>query len=325
MVSEQRRLQASYSGSQRHVRAVHRHGFPGHRLLGNTFIQFMKNHLPSSAAAVSYFVMLALFPIMLLLIDLGNRFPRFSHIKNYALETVVLMIPKGAQETLVDYLIGVAHTSKGEIITCVIIILWAASWAFTIIEQAINRIWRTCCRSFLHGRLVSLLMVVAIGGLLILSAIATAALAFIHSEAHRFANGFSPVSVLMSSAIWRVVFGIVGLMLTISLFALVYKVMPNTRVTVREALPGAIIAGIFWELAKYLFAWFLAEVPYEGLYGSLAAVVAALTWIYISNLLMLFGAQMTALLHREDLIQPVTESGETQNPVRAISVVSSRG
>jgi YihY family inner membrane protein len=282
----------------------------------------MKNHLPSSAAAISYFVMLALFPIMLLLINLGNRFPRFSHIKTYALETLILMVPQGAQETLVEYLIDVAHPSKGEIITCVIIILWAASWAFTIIEQAINRIWRTSCRSFLHGRLVSLMMVMGIGGLLVLSAIATAALAFIHSEANKFSFGFPTNNLMISGAVWRVVFGIVGLMLTISLFALVYKVMPNTRVTVREALPGAVIAGVSWELAKYAFSWFLVEVPYEGLYGSLATVVAALTWIYISNLLMLFGAQMTALLHCDYLTEQPPVQASVQSTARAISATA---
>jgi len=284
----------------------------------------MKNHLPSSAAAISYFVMLAIFPIMLLLIDLGNRFPRFLDIKKYALETLILMVPRGAQETLVEYLQGVAHPSKGEVITCVIVILWAASWAFTIIEQAISRIWRTSCRSFLHGRLVSLMMMIGVGGLLVLSAVATAALAFIHSEANSFSTGLATGNLMMSGAVWRVVFGIVGLMLTISLFALVYKVMPNTPVTVREALPGALIAGVSWELAKYVFSWFLAEVPYEGLYGSLAAVLAALTWIYISNLLMLFGAQMTALLHCDYLTEQNQEEVAVQSRVRAMTAATPR-
>lgn len=299
-----------------------RNGLAGHRLVGRTFIQFMKNHLPSSAAAISYFVMLALFPIMLLLIDLGNRFPQFSHIKTYALETLILMVPQGAQETLVEYLQGIAHPSTGETITCVVIILWAASWAFTIIEQAINRIWRTSCRSFLHGRLVSLMMMMGIGSLLALSAIATAALAFLHAEADKLSLGFPNSHLMLGGVIWRLIFGVVGLTLTISLFVLVYKVMPNTRVTVREALPGAVIAGVCWELAKYVFSWFLAEVPYEGLYGSLATVVAALTWIYISNLIMLFGAQMTALLHCDYLtdIQPV--QAPARSPVRAASATS---
>jgi YihY family inner membrane protein len=322
MVSDHDQLTVGFKRGAKSSSAAIRNGLPNHRVLGSTFLHFMKNHLPSSAAAISYFVMLAIFPIMLLLIDLGNRFPRFWQIKNYALETLILMVPRGAQETLVEYLQGVAHPSRGETITCVIIILWAASWAFTIIEQAINRIWRTSCRSFLHGRLVSLMMMIGVGGLLISSAVATAALAFIHSEADKFSTGISNGTLVLSGSVWQIVFGIIGLMLTISLFTFVYKVMPNTRVTIWEALPGAIIAGVSWELAKYVFAWFLLEVPYEGLYGSLAAVVAALTWIYISNLLMLFGAQMTALLHCDYLTEQKTGEPHPQTRARAMSAVA---
>lgn len=273
---------------------------PKHRLLVETFISFLRNGLPSSAAAISYFVMLALFPIMLLLLDLGTHFPDLAEIKTYTLETLIIMIPQGAQDTIVDYLQNVAHPTKSELITCIIIILWAASWAFTIIEQAINRIWRTSCRSFLHGRAVSLMMMITVGGLLLLSAIATSVLAFIRGQTDELAPHGVAATLWLNGVLWQVVFGVMGVMLTISLFGLVYKVMPNTHITVREALPGAVIAGVAWEIAKYLFAWFLAEVPYEGLYGSLATVVAVLTWIYISNLIMLFGAQMTALLHYDN-------------------------
>jgi membrane protein len=319
MKAEQERLSVSLKHGAQEVATVIRRSVPTHRLVGKTFIEFLNNHLPSSAAAISYFVMLALFPILFLVIDLGNRFPRFSHIKNYALETLILMVPKGAQDSLVEYLLDVPHPSTGEIITCVVILLWAASWACTIIEQAINRIWRTSCRSFLHGRLVSLLLMIGVGGLLFLSAMTTAALAFIYAEASRINPG-----VATNGTMWRIVFGVVGLLLTISLFALVYKVMPNTRVTIRETVPGAITAGFLYEFAKYLFAWFLAEVPYEGLYGSLATVLAALTWIYISNLLMLFGAQMTALLHCDYLLEPCHDGAHIKQGTRAMTVISSQ-
>ncbi len=295
---------------------------PKHRLLVETFISFLRNGLPSSAAAISYFVMLALFPIMLLLLDLGTHFPDLAEIKTYTLETLIIMIPPGAQDTLVEYLQNVAHPSKSELIACIVIILWAASWAFTIIEQAINRIWRTSCRSFLHGRAVSLMMMITVGGLLFLSAVATSVLAFIKGQANELTPHAHAVNLWLNGVLWQVVFGIVGVMLTISLFGLVYKVMPNTHITVKEALPGAIIAGVAWEVAKYVFAWFLAEVPYEGLYGSLATVVAVLTWIYISNLIMLFGAQMTALLHCEDLRQ--ARADQLQPETRVMTAAASR-
>lgn len=319
MEAEQERLSVSLKHGAQEVATVIRRSIPTHRLVGKTFVEFLKNHLPSSAAAISYFVMLALFPLLFLVIDLGNRFPSLSHIRNYALEMLILMVPKGAQDSLVEYLLSVPRPSSGEIITCVVILLWAASWACSIIEQATSRIWRIPCRPFLHGRLVSLALMIGVGGLLFASAMATAVLAVIHAEASKI----NPV-IAANGTMWRVLFGVVGLLLTTSLFALVYKVMPNTRVTLRETIPGAITAGFLYELAKYLFAWFLAEVPYEGLYGSLATVLAALTWIYISNLLMLFGAQMTALLHCDYLLEPLRDGAQAPSHRQAVTVISSQ-
>jgi membrane protein len=75
--------------------------------------------------------------------------------------------------------------------------------------------------------------------------------------------------------------------------------MPNSDVKLRDALPGAILAGLFWEAAKYGFAQSLHLFHYDQLYGPVGAVVAVLTWGYVSSLIMLFGAQLTAVLQRE--------------------------
>jgi membrane protein len=83
--------------------------------------------------------------------------------------------------------------------------------------------------------------------------------------------------------------------------------MPRADVTLRDALPGALLAAVLWELAKYAFAWSLHYFHYDQIYGSVGAVVAVLTWSYVSSLIMLFGAQLTAVFHRE---HPAAEKHE---------------
>jgi hypothetical protein len=75
----------------------------------------------------------------------------------------------------------------------------------------------------------------------------------------------------------------------------------------RAVLPGALLAAVLWELAKYAFAWSLHYFHYDQIYGSVGAVVAVLTWSYVSSLIMLFGAQLTAVFHRE---HPAAEKHE---------------
>ncbi len=278
-------------------------GVPKKRILASTFTHFLENELPTSAAGISYFLLLVMFPFLLVTFDLSNHFPRLGEFNWYAIETVAASLPGGVRGVVVDYLRAIAHPSNGELVACVIIILWAGSWAFAIIEKALNRIWRTEPRSFFHGRWISLLMMTSVGCLLGLSATITGVLAFLQTNADQVSAQMPQTGIPVDAHFWQIVFGVVGLLLTISLFTLVYIVMPNTRVTLVEALPGAVIAGGAWEIARYLFAWGLSEVHYDQLYGSLAAVIATLTWSYISNLLMLFGAQMTAILHCEYLIE----------------------
>ena len=89
--------------------------------------------------------------------------------------------------------------------------------------------------------------------------------------------------------------------MTILLFTVLYKALPNTHVPLAEALPGAMLAGVLWEGAKFGFAFLLPYFHYDLLYGSIGAAVVLLTWIYLSSVIMLFGAQFTALLHRDHL------------------------
>jgi membrane protein len=75
--------------------------------------------------------------------------------------------------------------------------------------------------------------------------------------------------------------------------------VPNGRVTLRDTLPSAVAAGLMWETAKYIFAGSLQYFHYDQIYGSVGAVVAVLTWSYVSSLILMFGAQLSVVLHQE--------------------------
>jgi membrane protein len=103
----------------------------------------------------------------------------------------------------------------------------------------------------------------------------------------------------VGSAFWQVLFAAVSYLVTVVLFVLVYRFMPKAEVTLRDTLPGAFLAGVLWEIAKYIFAGSLSYFHYDQIYGSVGAVVAVLTWSYVSSLILLFGAQLTAVFHYE--------------------------
>jgi len=171
-----------------------------------------------------------------------------------------------------------------------------------VIERAVNRIWNTIPRTFWHGRALTVGMVGLVGLLLAVSVVITSFLVALREMAERFSpRQIERYTLLASvgSAFWQVLFAVVSYLVTVVLFVLIYRFMPKAEVTLRDTLPGAFLAGLLWELAKYIFAASLGYFHYDQIYGSVGAVVAVLTWSYVSSLILLFGAQLTAVFHYE--------------------------
>ena len=276
-------------------------------MLGHAVQEFHENDLFASAAAMSYFGLLTLFPALLLLLALSNRFSAFREMVSHIVEFY-----PGSSEFLRNTVRSLSKVSTEIIITCALIVLWAGSWVFAVIERALNRIWRTTSRTFLHGRALTLGMLAIVGVLLLCSVLLTSVLVFLQEFAGRLPLQLVKYRFAASvgSAFWESVLALASLLVTFTLFALVYRFMPNAYVTLRDTLPGAVLGGLLWEAAKYAFAWSLNYFHYDQIYGPVGAVVAVLTWGYVSSLVLLFGAQLTAVFHHGQEDEPVPLSSQ---------------
>ncbi len=225
--------------------------------------------------------------------------------------TQLVKIFPGSVDFLRATIRSLENVSTEVIVSCVVVVLWAGSWVFSVIERALNRIWGTTARTFFHGRALTLGMIGIVGLVLLGSVLFTSLLVSLQNLASRL-----PLRVLekwavltmLGSAFWQLMFVLGSILLTVSIFILVYRFMPNTEVSFRDTIPGAVVSGILWEIAKYIFAWSLHYFHYDQIYGSVGAVVAVLTWSYFSSLILLFGAQLTAVFHREHPAEKITAS-----------------
>src|SRR5215510_12697652 len=270
---------------------------PWGSMLGHALHQFHEKDLFTSAAAMSYFGLMALFPALLLLFAIGNKLAGGGQLLSHAIE-----VYPGSSKFLRETIEAFSDLGIGAIITCVIIVFWAGSWVFAVIERALNRIWGAVARTFWHGRALTIGMVGLVGLLLASSVLLTSVLVAFREMAVRLSpRQLERYTLLASvgSAFWQVLFAAVSYLVTVVLFVLVYRFMPKASVTLRDTLPGAFLAGLLWEIAKYTFAWSLNYFHYDQIYGSVGAVVAVLTWSYVSSLILLFGAQLTAVFHYE--------------------------
>jgi uncharacterized BrkB/YihY/UPF0761 family membrane protein len=94
---------------------------------------------------------------------------------------------------------------------------------------------------------------------------------------------------------------VVAISIDVALFMLLYILIPHGDSTWREVLPGAIGAGLLWELAKKAFLFFVTSyVSFSNLvYGSVAAIIAFLVWAYLSGVILLFGAYLSVSYYQQ--------------------------
>ncbi|HEY8412976.1 MAG TPA: YihY/virulence factor BrkB family protein [Pyrinomonadaceae bacterium] len=288
---------------KRFVTSLSRHSFgvrnrsPWGSMLAHSLHQFHENDLFTSAAAMSYFGLMALFPALLLLLSISNKLAAGSQMLAQAVD-----VYPGSSKFLRDTIGQFSDLSFGAIVTCVVLVFWAGSWVFAVVERALNRIWGAVSRTFWHGRVLTIGMVGVVGLLLSFSVLVTSLLVALRE----IAGNLSPRQIArypllgsVGSGFWQVIFAAGSYLITVVLFVMIYRLLPRAEVTLRDTLPGAFLAGLLWELAKYIFAASLSYFHYDQIYGSVGAVVAVLTWSYVSSLIMLFGAQLTAVFHRE--------------------------
>ena len=284
------------SSFTRHSFGVRNRG-PWRSIISHSLHQFHENDLFTSAAAMSYFGLMALFPALLLMLAISNQIAAATELLSRAVE-----VYPGSGNFLRETIRSLSGVSTGVVITCVIVVLWAGSWVFAVIERALNRIWGATSRTFLHGRALTIGMIGLVGLLLASSVLMTYVIVGLREIAGNLSPrqlARYPVLVSVGSVFWQGLYAIVSFVVTAVLFVIVYRFMPKAEVTLRDTLPGAIVGGLLWETAKYIFAWSLTYFHYDQIYGSVGAVVAVLTWSYVSSLILLFGAQLTAVFHRE--------------------------
>jgi len=261
-------------------------------LMFRSWKQLMHCEGPQGAAAIAFFSLFCLFPLMLVLLASTDQILFVFGARDAALATLMELFP-GMRTFLQQRFEEMIPPSKELLLGCVLVFYWSASWIFDFLESAMNRAWQVKVRrGFLHSRLLALWIIVLSSFLFLLSTCTTVIVTQLAQEAGHVQRlrQFFPWLFQLSSAI-LVLF---GFLFTLLVFLLLYKVVPNTSIRFRDALRGAALASSLWQLAGYIFAYLLPHLNYQRLYGSIGAIMALLSWVYFSSIIMLWGIHYSA-------------------------------
>ena len=253
---------------------------------------------PRDAASISYFSLFALFPAMLVLIAVADAFLGWIDLHDTVVQRILALFP-GSRSLLAQTISEITDLSPAVVISCIVVVIWSSTWLFTFIENAFNRAWGVPRkRTFWESRIRSIGLL-AIAGFFLLG---SAGITIIVGAARSLTAPH--ISRAVIDWFWSSTLLAAGFVVSILVFMLLFKLMPDLKVGWTEAASGAFVSALLWESGSYIFAKLVPYFDYQRVYGRTGAMIALLTWVYTSNLIMLYGANFSAQLHRPSVDDP---------------------
>ena len=261
---------------------------PAEGLLRSTARYLLRTDVHTFAFSVAANAILSLFPFLLLLMTL-IRYVFHSQVMYDVVENLVRdFLPTGQEFVIrnLNALVGAHHRAQ---VFSLVMLLITSTGIFLPLEVALNRVWRfRNNRSYLANQLISLGLVFACGSLTLLSVGLTAGnVTVLRSVLH----GYGAWYVQLVGFITMKIFSIGS---SIAIFFLVYWLLPNGKVPARGVLPAAVIMGLLSEALKYAYIFALPRLNFAEVYGPFAISVSLMFWAFLSGLLLLTGAHLSA-------------------------------
>ena len=264
------------------------------------------------AAYLTVITLLSIVPSLAVIFSVFEAFGGIRDIRQRLREFIYENIAVGAQGDFTHWLDKLLSNIHGAAIGGIgfAILVFAAVRLLVAMEQTFNQLWGVRSSRSLHARFVIYWVLLTLGPLVLASSLTgTAALQ----------GWISKRLVFPGSAL---IFGFVPALLVVAALTFLYVIIPNTRVRVKHALVGAVVAGAFLEGAKLGYAWIARHLfAYNALYGSLGAIPVFIIWVNIAWLLVLLGCLITFANQNVRTLRQELRAGEASEAFRELVAV----
>jgi membrane protein len=258
--------------------------------LKQTFWAWNCHEAPRLGAALSFYTMLSLAPLLILVVAIASLLFGHSAAQHEIIGQVQgIMGAEGAKavEAVIEH--GQRPAGVFASVIGLATLLVGASGAFSELQSALNKIWDVQPKkgsgvaSLIKSRLFSFGMVLAVGFLLIVSLVITAGLAVLG----RFFGEILPMpEPLMQTVNFAVSFAGIS-----ALFALIFKYVPDARIKWRDVWEGAIATALLFTIGKSLIGLYLGKAAVGSAYGAAGSLLVVIVWVYYSAMIFFFGAE----------------------------------
>lgn len=257
-----------------------------------TWRRFVEDRCLQTAGALAFTTVFALVPLTAAALGVLAMFPAFLEWRDRLTGWIFRNFVPAAGDVVQSHVTEFAANASKATTIGVLVLVFSAIALMMSIEDAFNRIWRVKTHRAPISRFVIYWTALSLGPLLLVSAIAVSsylfALPFIDAAASQFSLKARVLSILPFLIIW------------VTLIT-AYMVIPNRNVRLRHALVGGLIAAAMFELCKRGFGWYAGSLAnYQQVYGAMSMVPIFFFWVYLSWIVVLLGASITASLSSFD-------------------------
>ena len=266
------------------------------RLVTATFSAWRSDYAQSMGAALAFYTMFSVAPLMLIVIGVAGYFFGTDTARVEVLAQLAGLMGKDGSQAVASLLASATDPSRRTTAAGIglLVFIIGATSVFNELQDSLNRIWgvhgarkRQGILSFVRARLLSFGIVLAIAFLLLVSLLFSAALA-------AMGRLWGPTSVEWQFAV-QLINILLGLLLMTVMFALIYKLIPQTKVGWTEVWIGATTTSVLFNIGKLLIGIYLGRRVVASGFGAVGSLAVFLLWVYYSAQIFLFGAEFTSI------------------------------
>ena len=264
------------------------------QILKQTAKDFIDYNIPRMGAALAYYTVFSIAPMMIIVIRFCDIFlsrdaiegTLYHQIKNFVGETAAMQIQELIKNASLSK--DVTWASVIGIITLVL----AATGVFGEIQDSINFIWRLKPKArkgwlkILTNRLLSFSMIISLGFILLVSLVANALMDILSNQLVAL---FPQLAVYLAYSLNMLLTFIV----TSFLFGTIFKVLPDAKIEWKDVRAGAFTTAALFLIGKFLIGFYLGSKNISSAYGAAGSIILILLWVYYSALILYFGAAFT--------------------------------
>jgi YihY family inner membrane protein len=239
-----------------------------------------------SIAANAY---LSFFPFTLILLAICRRWLHWEKAYEMILQLLRVHLPTGSESVIRNLVVVVQGRPRLQLVS-VLMLLFTSSGVFLPLEIALNKVWGfRRNRSFLRNQGMSFVLALVSGVLALVFILAITPV----QAAITFSIGWIPSQSILTT-VSSVVLEIASVPLVVSVYFMIYYLLPSGKVPVARVLPAAIATGILTEVGEFMYSRTLPMFRFREVYGPYALSVTLLFWAYAGALILLFGAHLSA-------------------------------